>query len=90
MLGKVGREEEERSRLREPTEKELCECIMMVRERFPECGLDRVIYLLHTVLLKGAEDTNANTINNTDKGFFLSRTRSRSREPHRNSSSEHS
>jgi hypothetical protein len=37
---------------REPTEKELCECIIMIKERFAKCRLDRIIQMLNDELLR--------------------------------------
>ncbi len=41
---------------REPTEKELCECIIMIKERFADCRLDRIIQMLNDELLRNEQE----------------------------------
>jgi hypothetical protein len=51
-LVKLEDNNEHKLKERDPSEKELCECIIMIKDRFPYCKLDRVIQLLHDTLLK--------------------------------------
>lgn len=56
---------------RDPTEKELCETICMIKDRFPDCSLDRVIYLLHTNLIR-EENELLESMNGSRRGSLLS------------------
>lgn len=38
--------------VREPTEKELCEIIIMIKDRLPNCNIAKVIELLHDTLIR--------------------------------------
>jgi hypothetical protein len=40
---------------REPTEKELCEVILMIKDRLPNCRLDTIIKLLNDTLVEKGE-----------------------------------
>lgn len=47
------------SHFKEPTEKELCEVIIMIKDTLPHCRLDRIIKLLNDTLVEREEQVRS-------------------------------